>query len=59
MPNLTPLKYRDGYLLYNNKPNIHEETDVSLEKLKKSIEKAGCMLALGEFGDSKHYKLRK
>lgn len=59
MPNLTPLKYRDDYLLYDNKPNIHEETDVSLEKLQKSIEKVGCTVALGEFGDSRHYKLRQ
>lgn len=59
MPNLTPLKYREGYLLYENKPNIHEETDVSLEKLKQSIEQAGCVLALGEWGDSKRFRERK
>ncbi len=59
MPNLTPLKYREGYLLYENKPNVHEETDVSLEKLKQSIEKAGCQLALGEWGDSKHFRDRQ
>jgi len=58
MPNLTPLKYREGYLLYENKPNIHEETDVSLKKLKHSIEQAGCVLALGEWGDSKHFRER-
>ncbi|MCF8366154.1 MAG: [FeFe] hydrogenase H-cluster radical SAM maturase HydE [Bacteroidales bacterium] len=58
MPNLTPLKYREGYLLYENKPNIHEETDVSLEKLRQSIGKAGCVLALGEWGDSKHFRER-
>ena len=55
MPNLTPLKYREGYLLYENKPNIHEETEVSLKNLKASIENAGCTLATGEWGDSKHY----
>lgn len=59
MPNLTPLKYREGYLLYENKPNIHEETDVSLKKLKHSIEKAGCQIALREWGDSKHFKDRQ
>lgn len=59
MPNLTPLKYREGYLLYENKPNIHEETDVSLEKLSLSIKKAGCVLALGEWGDSQHYQKRQ
>ena len=59
MPNLTPLKYREGYLLYENKPGSHEETDVSLEKLKASIGKAGCHLALGEWGDSKHFRERQ
>jgi biotin synthase len=59
MPNLTPLKYREGYLLYENKPNIHEETDVSLEKLSLSIKKAGCILAPDEWGDSQHYQKRK
>lgn len=59
MPNLTPLKYREGYLLYENKPNIHEETDVSLEKLKQSIENAGCRIAFGEWGDSKHFRDRQ
>jgi len=58
MPNLTPLKYREGYLLYENKPNIHEETDVSLHKLAAAIQKAGCQLALGEWGDSAHYRNR-
>jgi len=58
MPNLTPLKYREGYLLYDNKPNLHEETDVSLEKLKHSIEQAGCVLALDEWGDAKHFRER-
>jgi len=58
MPNLTPLKYRDGYLLYDNKPNIHEETESSLARLKKSIEDAGCELALGDWGDSQHFQDR-
>lgn len=58
MPNLTPLKYREGYLLYENKPNIHEETDVSLQKLSLAIQNAGCQLALGEWGDSAHYRNR-
>jgi len=58
MPNLTPLKYRDGYLLYDNKPNIHEETESSLARLKRSIEAAGCELALGDWGDSQHFSER-
>ncbi len=58
MPNLTPLKYGDGYLLYDNKPNIHEETESSLQRLKQSIESACCKLALGDWGDSQHFQDR-
>jgi biotin synthase len=58
MPNLTPLKYRDGYLLYDNKPNINEETGKSLIRLKKSIEAIGCVVALGDWGDSQHFQDR-
>ncbi len=58
MPNLTPLKYREGYLLYENKPGIHEETETSLKKLRMSIHKAGCTMAQGEWGDSRHYLKR-
>jgi biotin synthase len=58
MPNLTPLKYREGYLLYENKPNLHEETDVSLEKLGEAIAKAGCVWSPDEWGDSRHYRER-
>jgi len=59
MPNLTPLKYREDYMIYDKKPNIHEETEQGLSRLKKSIEAAGCELALGEWGDSQHFQVRK
>ncbi|NCA84450.1 MAG: [FeFe] hydrogenase H-cluster radical SAM maturase HydE [Clostridia bacterium] len=59
MPNLTPLKYREGYQLYANKPNLHEETESQLANLKVSIESAGCQVALGEWGDSQHYYSRR
>jgi biotin synthase len=55
MPNLTPLKYREGYQLYANKPNLHEETESHLANLKVSIESAGCHVAMGEWGDPLHY----
>jgi biotin synthase len=55
MPNLTPLKYREGYQLYANKPNLHEETESHLADLKASIESAGCQVAVAEWGDPLHY----
>lgn len=59
MPNITPLRYREGYQLYQNKPNLDEETDTSLKNLKRSIEQIGCVLAMGEWGDSKHFADRQ
>jgi biotin synthase len=58
MPNLTPLKYREGYLLYQNKPGTDEDTDASLARLQQAIEGAGCIAAYGEWGDSLHYAHR-
>lgn len=58
MPNLTPLKYREGYLLYQNKPGTDEDTDASLARLQQAIEGAGCVAAYGEWGDSRHFALR-
>lgn len=59
MPNITPLKYREGYQLYANKPNLHEETESHLADLKVSIESAGCEVAQGEWGDPQHYYNRR
>lgn len=59
MPNLTPLRYREGYLLYQNKPGLDEQAEVTLEKLRKQIEAAGCVIALGEWGDSRHFSARQ
>jgi hypothetical protein len=41
MPNLTPLKYREGYLLYNNKPGVKEQIEDSLEGMEAQIKAAG------------------
>jgi biotin synthase len=59
MPNLTPLKYREGYLLYNNKPGVKEQIEDSLEGMEAQIKAAGCAVGYGEWGDSKHFKKRQ
>lgn len=59
MPNITPVKYREGYLLYNNKPGLTEQTDEIMRKLEKQILAAGCTLGYGEWGDSRHFAARK
>jgi biotin synthase len=58
MPNLTPARYRDNYLLYENKPNVQDQPDETLQALAKHIAQAGDTIAFGEWGDSKHYCLR-
>ncbi len=59
MPNLTPLQYREGYLLYKNKPGTKEDSDEMMRRLEKEIIAAGCSMGYGEWGDSLHFKNRK
>ena len=58
MPNLTPQKYREGYLLYEGKPGLDQDAVSTTEFLKDSIQKAGCVIGFGEWGDSVHYRRR-
>ncbi len=53
MPNLSPLKDRKKYSLYNNKISTGEEAAESVEKLKKSISKIGYEI-VSDRGDYKY-----
>ncbi|MEI7491086.1 MAG: [FeFe] hydrogenase H-cluster radical SAM maturase HydE [Bacteroidota bacterium] len=55
MPNLTPVKYRDNYLLYENKPNVKDEPEETRIALEKHIRAAGDEIGYGEWGDSRHF----
>jgi biotin synthase len=55
MPNITPGKYRDDYLLYQNKPCTSENADDCLSCLEARIAMSGNEIAYAEWGDSKHY----
>ena len=59
MPNLTPVKYRQDYLLYQNKPCLDEEADECKSCLEARIFMAGDEIAYGEWGDSQHFKKRE
>ena len=59
MPNLTPLKYRSSYLLYDNKACINEDTDDCLNFLEKRIRMIGEEIAYNDYGDSIHFIKRK
>ncbi len=58
MPNITPAKYRESYLLYEGKPvwkgNNGENIDPELQIDLKNFE-----VGYGEWGDSRHFSKRK
>ncbi len=58
MPNLTPVKYREDYLLYEDKPCIDEEADECQNCLEARIRMAGGEIAYNEWGDSLHFAKR-
>ncbi len=55
MPNITPLKYKKNYDLYEGKPCLNDEPDDCSSGIEKIIKMAGCEVAYGEWGDSKAY----
>ena len=55
MPNLTPQKYREDYLLYQNKPCTNEEANKCKNCLETRIQLTGNNIGYGEWGDSKHF----
>jgi biotin synthase len=59
MPNLTPVKYRSDYLLYENKPYVHDDAGASGSDLESRILSIGDKIAYGEWGDSKRYMDRR
>jgi biotin synthase len=58
MPNITPGKYRDDYLLYQNKPCTDENPDDCKTCLEARIALADNVIAYGEWGDSKYFSER-
>ncbi len=59
MPNLTPVKYRENYLLYKDKPCLDEEAWECRTCLVARIKVAGGEIGYGEWGDSKHFGKRE
>jgi biotin synthase len=59
MPNLTPVKYRQNYLLYQDKPCLDEEAEDCKSCLEVRIFMAGDEIGYGEWGDSRHFQKRK
>ncbi len=59
MPNLTPSRYREDYLLYEDKPCTDEDAEECKRCLEARIHMAGGEIGYGEWGDSKHFSRRK
>ena len=55
MPNLTPQKYRENYLLYQNKPCLNEDAQHCKKCLENRIELTGNTIGYGLWGDAGHY----
>ena len=59
MPNITPGKYRDSYKLYDNKPCTDDSAEDCQSCLEARVSLADAEVIYGEWGDSKHYELRR
>ena len=57
MPNITPLKYREQYLLYENKVQQIVDDDY-IENIKKCVQSADSEIGWNDFGNSLHYDKR-
>lgn len=55
MPNITPVDYRASYLLYNGKPCIDENAEITSNTLSEKIKDAGFEIGFSTWGDSKHF----
>jgi biotin synthase len=58
MPNVTDTKYRDGYQLYEGKPNLDENADETVQSLTRKIIAIGESVGFDEWGDSIHFAKR-
>ena len=59
MPNITPVKYRRDYQLYEDKPCLDENASLCRGCLEKRIASIGEKIGYGEWGDPKHFSARK
>ena len=58
MPNITPLKYRESYKLYADKPQTDENSAESREALSEAIRSIGERINYHSEGNSPHYLAR-
>jgi biotin synthase len=59
MPNLTPVKYRENYKLYENKPSVNEDAQETKNQLEKRILSINHTIGYDKWGDSVHFGSKK
>jgi biotin synthase len=55
MPNMTITEVREDYQIYENKPGILDDADISKSKLEENLRKMGIEIGWNEWGDSKAF----
>lgn len=58
MPNMTPVKYRNNYRLYENKPCLDENAEMCRDCLARRIKSIGEAIGYHQWGDSPHFYKR-
>ena len=58
MPNVTPLKYKENYLLYDNKPGTEDDAERGKVAMESDILNTGNEIGYGEWGDPQHFRRR-
>lgn len=58
MPNITPLRYRENYFLYENKLCICESEQDARDRIEALVQAAGGEIRYFEKGDPRHYFIR-
>ena len=59
MPNITESSRRAGYLLYQGKPGVNDDSVSGLEQLKLEAASAGEEILWNDWGDSPHFFARR
>jgi len=59
MPNMTISKVRHNYQIYDHKPGINDDAELSKSHLEENLHKMGIRIAWDEWGDSKHFYKKK
>ncbi len=58
MPNLTPLKYRENYFLYDGKTIVRDTFDDTIADLETRLSAVGAEIGYGLHGDSLHFRTK-